>query len=141
MVEPTARIRDGDGRQRLRDGVIERRAGPRFGFPQVRFALRPAALDRRQIRRVRRQAQQLGACRCHRLPDARCFVGTQLVHAPNVAGVQRWPPHRLDIDTQHLSIGGAVNGHHRLDPLAAERYQPGDVRAIIWRDGPDVYRV
>jgi len=41
MLEPTARIRDGDGCRRSHDGVVEGCSGLHFGFPQVRFELRP----------------------------------------------------------------------------------------------------
>ena len=61
MVEPTARIRDGDGRQCPCNGVIEGGSGPRVSVPPVRFELRPAALNRRHIRRVGWQIQHLSA--------------------------------------------------------------------------------
>jgi hypothetical protein len=46
MVEPTVGICDGNGRQRLGDGVLKGLSRPCLGGEQGRFELRPAWLDR-----------------------------------------------------------------------------------------------
>lgn len=55
MVEPAAGIRGSNGTQRLHDGVLKRLPGSGFGGAQGGLELRPAALNRRQIGRIRGQ--------------------------------------------------------------------------------------
>jgi hypothetical protein len=51
-------VRCGHGRQRSLDRQLQRLAGARFGGTQEGLDLRPGWLDRREIRRVRRQVEQ-----------------------------------------------------------------------------------
>ena len=55
MRKPATNISLGDRLQRLFDGVNQGLHRPRFGTPQPRFPLRPALLNRMEIRRRGRQ--------------------------------------------------------------------------------------
>ena len=126
-----------DRAQGFRHGGIQCLTGPRLGFAQVRLELRPAALNRRQIRRIGRQKQEPRAGLLDGLADARRFVRPQVIHDDDVPRMQRGAEHLRDIHAQPLGIRGALDRHHSLDALAPERGEHRHIRPIILGDSPD----
>jgi hypothetical protein len=130
-------IRCGDRDEGCGDGGSKRGTGPRLRFAQVRLEPRPAALDRRQVRRVGWQLEEPRAGLFNRLTDARGFVRPPVVHDDDVAWMQRGAEHLLDIPAKYFGIRGALDRHYGLDALAPERREPRHIRPIILGDRPD----
>jgi hypothetical protein len=135
MVEPMEGMRDGNGRQRLRNRLLKGLAGPRLGRVEGGLELRSARLNRRHVRRIWRQVQELRAGLFDGLTETCYFVRPPVVHDHNVPCAQRRAEHRLDIDVKHLGMGGAVDRHHRLNPGAPQGRQHRHVRSIALGGG------
>ena len=60
MDKPAMGVPCGNGRQDLPDCHLQRLAGASLSGTQEGFDLRPGLLDGREIRRVRRQVEELG---------------------------------------------------------------------------------
>jgi hypothetical protein len=71
------------------------------------------------------------------LADARGFVRPQVIHDHDIPRVQRRAEHLRHLDAEHPSIGGPINRHHRLDAVAPQGRQHGDICPLVLRDGPD----
>ena len=130
-------IRCCDREQGFGDGSIQRFPSACLRFPQVRLELRPAALNRRQIRRIGGQIEEPGAALFDRPADAHGFVRPQVVHDHDVARMQRGAEDLLHIGAENRGIGRALNRHHRLDAVAPERRQHGHMRPIVLGHRPD----
>ena len=131
MLEPAPCIGEADRHQSFRDGGVERLTRARLGLAQRRFDLRPAGFDGRQVRRVGRQIEQTRPASGQRLLDAHRVMGPQIVHHDNIPRGQRGAQHLLDIGAKDLRVGRAVDGHHRLEALDAQRPQHGHIRAVV----------
>jgi hypothetical protein len=135
MVEPMQGIRDGEGRQRLRNCLLKGLAGPRLGRAEGGLELRTAGLNRRQIRRIWRQVQEPRASLVAGFTETLYFLRPLVVHDHNVPCAQRGAEHLLDIDGKYLDIGGAVDRHHRLNPGVPRGRQHRHVRSITVGEG------
>jgi hypothetical protein len=125
MSEPGQSVRFSDRVQGLLDGCLQRFAGARPNPAQHGLQLRPALLNRRQVRRIRGQVKQLGSAPFNGWAHPSDFVRTQVVHHHNVAGVQRRAEHLLDEGQEDLPVSGSVepssapSGRSRPTPPAA----------------------
>jgi hypothetical protein len=124
-------IRLRDRCQSFREGRVEGLAETCFSLAQRRLDLRPTGFDGRQVRRVGRQIEQPGSASGHSLLDSHRLMGAQIIHHDDIPGRQGGAQHVLDIGAKDLRVSGAIDGHHRLEALATESAQHGDIRPIV----------
>ena len=140
MVEPTARIRDGDGRQCPCNGVIEGGSGPRVSVPPVRFELRPAALNRRHIRRVGWQIQHLSAPTwsiASRMPAALWACRLSIITMSTGRSMGRAPaPHRCG-RSRHRWRRQSSSRPRRLSSPAPPPWSRSPV--VLWDSADDAF--
>jgi hypothetical protein len=128
-----------DRAQGFSDDGIQCLAGPRLGRARGGLELRPAALNRRQIRRIGWQKQEPRAGLLNGLADARRFVRPQVVYDDDVPRMPRGAELLLDIRAKHLGVRGALDRHHGLDALAPERREHRHMRPIMLGDSPELF--
>jgi hypothetical protein len=104
MPEPVVCIDSCDGRQGLAQRGIEGVTGPRLRGAQAGLNLRPARLNRRQIRRVGGQIQEVDAPPSQHLLNADGFVRSQVVQYYDVTWGQRGSKHMLHVGAKHIGV-------------------------------------
>jgi hypothetical protein len=120
MGKPSQSIGFSDRANGLLDRCIKRFATTRSYTSQHSLYLRPAFLYRRQVRRVRRQVDQLCASRFYRFSYPADFVRTQIVHHYNVSSLKCRAQHPLDINFEDQSIRSSIYGHQRTEAACAQ---------------------
>ena len=136
-------------------GILGRNSGERFGESmleggdraglegaQLLFNLCPAFFDRVEIGRVRRQVTERGAGLFNEIPDAIHFMGSQIVHDDELAGLQLRAQDVFEISPEDIAVGGCFDRHrshpsgntdrpqHRQCPPASGRNPFFDARAV-----------
>jgi len=87
-----------------------------FGCAQQLFELGPCLFDGVQVRRVRRQVEQLGSCRFNSFAHSLDLVRTEIVHDHHVANAQFRAQDLIQIGQEYLSIRGRFDGHGGIMP-------------------------
>lgn len=68
---------------------------------------------------------QLGTCGLDRDAHRFRFVGRQIVHHDNVARLERWNEHLLDIGQERIAAHRAIERHRRCHACHAQRTREG----------------
>ena len=137
MSEPRQRIRFTNGFEGLFDRSIQRPMRPCSDRAQRRLDLRPTFLNRRQIRRVRRQVDQLRPACFDRLANPTHFMRSQVIHHHNVAGGKRRAENALGVSAEDLAIRRSFDRQQRIESAAAQSANQRDVLAIVDRRAAD----
>ena len=95
------------------------------GFSQEQFEFGEDLLDRIEVGAVRRQEQQLGACRPDGLAHGLALVAAEVVHDDDIAGRERRHEELLDIGSEELAVDWAIEHARRVDPVMAQRGEEG----------------
>ena len=112
-----------DRGERLAGAGFQPAQGPRFGGPQPLFALRPARLERMEVRRIGRQVQHCSPRRLDPLANPGDFVRRQIVPHHHIAPAQPRTQNLLGIGQENVTIGGGFGRHRRHRSAAANRAQ------------------
>jgi hypothetical protein len=134
MSEPVLCVEGRDGFHDLLECGLKSLAGAGFRRSQGRLDLTQAQLHGRQVRRVWWYIEQPSPVPGQRLLDARYFVDWPVVQHDAIARSQGGPEHLPHVSPKDIRVGGALHGHHGLQPLDAEGAQPRDIRPIVQRD-------
>jgi hypothetical protein len=137
MCEPAMGVPCGNGRQDLSDRQLQRRAGACLGGTQEGFDLRPGLLDGREIRRVRRQVEELGPAPLNSLTNGYDFMSAQVIQHDDLARAQRWAKDVLRVCFKDVGIRGPLDRHDGLDAVQGEGRNHGKVGAIVLWHRPD----
>ncbi|OPY95441.1 hypothetical protein A5906_08370 [Bradyrhizobium sacchari] len=119
------------------------RAPTRF---QVASTVRPVAfrrrvfepgkslLDRIEVETIGRQAEQLCASGgANGAPDGLSFVTAGVADDDNVAGLERWHQHLLDLGQEAFAVDRSVDHALSVDPVVAQRSKEGQrPPAAMW---------
>ena len=98
------RIRSARGERRLERRGIASRAQPGGGLAQECLELGEELLDRVEVWRIGRQAEQPGAARLDGRAHACDLVRAEIVQDDDVAGPQRRCEHLLDIGAEPFAV-------------------------------------
>ena len=124
-----------DGGERLVEAGFQRAQGPRLGGPQPFFDLRPARLDRMEVRRTGRQVQHFSAHRLDPLANPGNFVRRQIVHHHHIAPAQPRTQNLIEIGQENVTTGGGFDRHCRHPSAAANRAQNRQGSPVSGGDG------
>jgi len=97
-----------------------------FGCAQQLFELGPCLFDGVQVRRVRRQVEQLGSCRFNSFAHSFDLVRTEIVHDYHVANAQFRAQDLIQIGEEYLPIRGRFDGHGGDHAARADGAQNGE---------------
>jgi hypothetical protein len=137
MPEPVVCIDRCDGRQGLTQRGIERFTGPRLRGAQAGCDLRPARLNRRQIRRGGGPIPEADAPPRQPVLDADGLVRSQVVPHDEVTGGQRGPKPMLHVGVPHVGSRGALHRQHGVEALLPQRGQPRHMLPVGLGHAPD----
>ena len=98
------------------------------------FKLCEDLLDRVEVGAIGRQEDESGARGADGPSDSVALVGAEIVHDDNVAGLERWHQHLLDIGTEALAVDRAVDDAGRSDPVVPECSEEGHGPPMAVRD-------
>src|ERR1041384_315771 len=133
MSKPSQRIRLGDRFERPLDGSLQCSPRPCPSRPQRLLALRTARLNRRKIRRVRRQIDQPRAAPFYRLADAAHLMCPQVIHHHYVTGLQCRAEDAFGVGTEYFTIRRPLDHQQRLESLAAQGADQREMLSIVDR--------
>src|ERR1022692_3119956 len=98
----------GEGLKRLGDSVADGGVASGLGFAQGGFELCEDHFDGIEVRRVRRQEEQMSSGSADRRAGGFCLVATQIVDNDDVAGLERRHKRALDIAAELDAVDGPV---------------------------------
>jgi hypothetical protein len=105
--KPSRRILRSNGREGQTDGLLQGVVGAGAQAAQERLELGEGLLDRRAVRGIRRQEEQVAAPRREGLANAGRFMGAQLVQHHDLPGPQPRRQFRADVPRERLCVGRA----------------------------------
>lgn len=91
-----------------------------FGFSEKGLEFCEDLLDRIEVRRVRRQKQEMGASSANGAADRAAFVRAEVIHDNDVAGAQRRSEHLFDISLETFAVDWTVEDARRIDASTAQ---------------------
>jgi hypothetical protein len=103
-----------------RNGRGELGDGSCGGFAEACFDLGEDLFDGIEIRAVGREVRNTRPACLDRFADARNFVNADVVHDDDVAGLQRWRQHLLDIGLEAQAVHRPVEQKGRGDAVMAQ---------------------
>ena len=121
MGKPASSVRHRDHFPSLSQRGAERLRGARLRTPQSRLELRPARLNRRQIRPIGRQVGNLSPTLSKRLGNPCNLLRAQVIHHHHVARPQRRPQDLLNVNAKYLACRRPWNRHQRLETHQRKR--------------------
>lgn len=137
MSKPSHRISVGDGREHLGDSALKRPPRSRPDGSQGGFDLRPARLDRGEVRQIGRPVDQLRATGFDRWPNRFDSVSAQPVHGDEVSASKRGTEDSFNRDTKHVPLSGSLHGHHRVQSSEAQGSNHRQIRPVVDRHAAD----
>lgn len=111
--------------QRDRDELDHLVEVARSRGPQKRFQLRKCQFDRIEIRTVRRKEPEARARPFNGRRDFRLLMHGEVVEDDDVAGLERWHEHLLDIGEKRGIVDGPVEDGWRVQAVDAQRRDHG----------------
>jgi hypothetical protein len=88
------------------------------GLSEQGLELGEDLLDRIEVGAVGRQEEQFCTDRADGTAHSFAFVAAEIVNDDDVARLQRWHQHLLDISQEALAIDWTVDDAGRVDPIA-----------------------
>src|SRR5215211_667407 len=104
MSKPAMNILRRNGLQSLFEGIDQIRQGSRLEATQEGLDLRPSQFNRVEVRRVRRQVDQVSTLRADQLFQSSDFVSGEIIHEQNITGLQRREDTLFDIAIKDRAI-------------------------------------
>lgn len=108
--------------------------GTLFGFAEQDFELCEDLLDRIEVGAIGRQEDKPGAGGADRLADGLALMRAEIVHDDDVAGLERWHQHLLDIGAEALTVDWPVDDARRGDAVMPECGEEGHRPPVAVRD-------
>jgi len=94
--------------------------GALFGFSEKCLEFCEDLLDWIEVRRVRRQKQEMGASSANGAADRAAFVRAEVIHDNDVAGAQHRSEHVFDISLETFAVDWTVEDARRIDASTAQ---------------------
>jgi len=94
--------------------------GALLGLAEQDFELCEDLLDRIEVRAIGRQEDEPGARGADSLADSLGLMRAEIVHDDDVARLERWHQHLLDIGTEALTVDWPVDDARRGDAVVPE---------------------
>ena len=69
-----------------------------------------------------------------RIADGAAFVRTEIVHDDDVAGLQGWGEHLLDVGAEALAVDGTIEHARRSDAITSQRRDEGQCAPMAMRN-------
>ncbi len=135
--KPPRRVRCGDRGQRRRDRVVQGLAGARSAPAQGGLERAERLFDRGEVRRVRRQPQELAAPRFNAPLGIGALVHAEVVPDHHLARFEARSQDLVDEGIEGAAVDRPLPRHRRRDPVETERGDQRRVRAVVPGHRPD----
>ena len=137
MGKPPTRIGSGDREQSLSDSVNQGLVSARPHAPEIGLQLGERFLNRREIRGVGRQKQQLAAFGFNRLSHPSALMDTQVIHDDDLPTVQAGGEDLLDVELEGHGISCSLQDEGFAHALPRERGHQRRIGPVVARHLPD----